>query len=29
MLRFFTTRWWFEVGADGDGKPLANLMINL
>lgn len=29
VLRFFTTRWWFEVGADGDGKPLANLMINL
>ena len=29
VLRFFTVRWWLEVGADGDGKPLANLMINL
>jgi hypothetical protein len=28
-LRFFTTRWWLEVGADADGRPLANLMLNL
>lgn len=29
VLRFFTTRWWLEVGADADGRPLANLMLNL
>lgn len=29
MLRFFTTRWWLEVGANGDGQPVANLMLNL
>lgn len=29
VLRLFTTRWWFEVGADADGRPLANLMLNL
>jgi hypothetical protein len=29
VLRFFTTRWWLEVGADADGRPLANVMINL
>lgn len=29
VLRFFTTRWWLEVGADADGRPLANMMINL
>lgn len=29
VLRFFTTRWWLEVGADADGQPLANVMINL
>lgn len=29
MLRLFTTRWWLEVGADGDGKPLASFMLNL
>jgi hypothetical protein len=29
VLRFFTTRWWVEVGATGDGKPVANLMLNL
>lgn len=29
MLRFFTTRWWLELGADADGRPLANLMLNL
>lgn len=28
VLRFFTTRWWLEAGADEDGRPLANLMIN-
>jgi hypothetical protein len=29
VLRFFTTRWWLEVGADADGRPLANVMVNL
>ena len=29
VLRFFTTRWWVEVGADGDGRPVANVMLNL
>jgi hypothetical protein len=29
VLRFFTTRWWLEVGATGDGEPVANLMLNL
>lgn len=29
VLRFFTTRWWLEVGANGDGQPVANLMLNL
>ncbi len=29
LLRLFTTRWWVEVGADADGRPLANLMLNL
>lgn len=28
FLRFFTTRWWLEAGADEDGRPLANLMLN-
>lgn len=28
VLRFFTTRWWLEAGADEDGRPLANLMVN-
>lgn len=29
VLRLFTPRWWLEVGTDADGKPLANLMLNL
>lgn len=29
VLRLFTARWWLEVGADGDGQPVANLMLNL
>lgn len=29
VLRLFTTRWWLEVGANGDGEPVANLMLNL
>jgi hypothetical protein len=29
VLRFFTTRWWLEVGANADGQPVANLMLNL
>ena len=29
VLRFFTTRWWLEVGTDADGRPLANVMVNL
>jgi len=29
VLRLFTTRWWLEVGADGDGRPVANVMLNL
>ena len=29
VLRFFTTRWWLEVGADADGRSLANVMLNL
>lgn len=29
VLRFFTTRWWLEIGANADGKPLANVMVNL
>ena len=29
MLRFFTARWWVEIGANADGEPLANLMLNL
>jgi hypothetical protein len=29
VLRFFTTRWWLEVGATGEGEPVANLMLNL
>lgn len=29
VLRLFTTRWWVELGADADGRPLANLMLNL
>ena len=29
VLRLFTTRWWLEVGADSDGRPVANLMLNL
>lgn len=28
-LRLFTTSWWLELGADQDGKPLVNLMVNL
>ncbi len=28
MLRLFTTTWWVEAGADEDGRPLANLMLN-
>ncbi len=28
FLRFFTPKWWLEVGADEDGQPLAGLMIN-
>ena len=29
MLRFFTARWWVEIGATADGEPIANLMLNL
>ena len=28
VLRLFTTTWWVEAGADEDGRPLANLMLN-
>lgn len=28
MLRLFTLNWWFEAGADEDGRPLVNLMFN-
>lgn len=28
LLRWFTPRWWFEIGADEDRKPLGHLMIN-
>jgi len=29
MLRLFTTRWWLEAGANADGDPIINLMLNL
>ena len=29
VLRLFTTSWWLELGADQDGQPIVNLMMNL
>lgn len=28
FLRFFTPKWWLEVGADENGEPIAGLMVN-